>query len=121
MDSELAKLNVEEVCTLLQSNNFDSDVIAIFRRNKIPGNLMAKLEEAEMTDLGIEAWGDRRDLRKLILISSGKPAQKSGGSQAVARDRSANKVSQRAQDTTDSRELVRLTHRYRYTMAYQSL
>ena len=65
MDSELAKLNVEEVCTLLQSNNFDSDVIAIFRRDKIPGSLMAELEGAEMTDLGIEAWGDRRKLRKL--------------------------------------------------------
>lgn len=67
--TEMENLNVEEVCTLLESKGFEPDIIGVLRRQKVAGCILVDMDDAEMTEIGIEAWGDRRRLRK--LISSG--------------------------------------------------
>lgn len=70
---ELEDLNVDEVCSLLESKGFEPDLVSIFRKQKVSGCILVDLDDAEMEDIGIEAWGDRRRLRK--LISSGVAKQ----------------------------------------------
>lgn len=70
---ELEDLNVDEVCSLLESKGFEPDLVRVFRKQKVSGCILVDLDDAEMEDLGIEAWGDRRRLRK--LISSGVAKQ----------------------------------------------
>ena len=62
---ELEGLNVDE--------GFEPDFVSVFRKQKVAGCILVDLDDAEMEDIGIEAWGDRRRLRK--LISSGVAKQ----------------------------------------------
>ncbi len=73
---ELDDLSVEEVCSLLQSKGFEPDVIGVLRRQKVAGCILLDMDDEEMAEIGIEAWGDRRRLRKLISSSASLPPQK---------------------------------------------
>lgn len=63
---ELKDLSVEQLCGLLQTKGFGQDVIGVIRKHKVDGYILVDLDDDDMTDIGIEAWGDRRRLRKLI-------------------------------------------------------
>ena len=69
---ELEGLNVDEVCSLLESKGFEPDFVSIFLKQKVAGCILVDLDDAEMEDIGIEPWGDRRLCE---LISSGVAKQ----------------------------------------------
>ena len=66
--TKMENLNVEEVCTLLESKGFEPDIIEVLCRQKVAGCTLMDMDDAEMMEIGIEAWGDRRLWK---LISSG--------------------------------------------------
>ena len=66
-------LSVEEVCRLLESKGFEPDIIDVLRKQKVAGCILVDMDDAELMEIGIEAWGDRRRLRKLSGGFRGDP------------------------------------------------
>ena len=62
----MEKLNVDQICELLIEKGFGEDVAAVFKENKITGELLTQLDDADMKELGLKALGDRKNLRKLV-------------------------------------------------------
>jgi len=69
---ELEDLNVDEVCSLLESKGFEPDLVSIFRKQKVAGCILVDLDDTEMEDIGIQARGDRRRLHKVIMSGVAK-------------------------------------------------
>ena len=53
----MENLNVEEVCTLLESKGFEPEIIGILRRQKLTGCILMDMDDAEMMEIGIEGMG----------------------------------------------------------------
>lgn len=65
MASRFAPLSIAAVCSLLQTNGFDDEVVEIFRTNKIDGSTLLELNSDDLKELGIVALGDRKKLAKV--------------------------------------------------------
>ena len=64
--SEMAELSVSGLCKVLTDEKFDNDVVeTCFRDNKIDGETFLELNEGDLKELGVQAFGDRRKLQKL--------------------------------------------------------
>jgi len=60
-----ALLGVSELCCLLGEKGLDSDVIELFRSNKIDGAVFLDLNKEELKELGVVALGDRKKIEKI--------------------------------------------------------
>ena len=60
-----ASLGVSELCCLLGEKGLDSDVIELFRSNKIDGAVFLDLNKEELKELGVVALGDRKKIEKI--------------------------------------------------------
>ena len=58
--------SVLDVSDFLTANNFDEEVVKVFRCNKINGKVLSLLTEADFKELGLTALGDRRLLSHLL-------------------------------------------------------
>ena len=58
--------SISDVCDFLADNNFDEEVVIVFRRNKINGKVLSLLTEEDFKELGLAALGDRRLLSHLL-------------------------------------------------------
>ena len=76
--TEMENLSVEEVCRLLESKGFEPDIIDVLWKQKVAGCVLVDMDDAEMMEIGIEAWGDRRRLRKLISSGCVSQPEKTG-------------------------------------------
>ena len=62
--------SVEEVCRFIEEKGFENDVIELFRANRIRGQVLSMLTDAELKELGVTALGDRKILLKLFQRAS---------------------------------------------------
>lgn len=62
----MEKWSVAEVSEFLVANDFDVEVVELFRRNKIKGRVLKLLTEADLQEMGLTAIGDRRLLSHLL-------------------------------------------------------
>ena len=83
-------LSVEEVCRLLESKGFEPDIIDVLRKQKVASCILVDMDDAELMEIGIEAWGDRRRLRK--LISSGCSVSQPAKTGAIAKHSTASRT-----------------------------
>lgn len=58
--------SVSDVSDFLTSNNFDEEVVQVFRSNKITGKVLSLLSDEDFKELGLTALGDRRLLSHLL-------------------------------------------------------
>ena len=66
---DISDLTAEQLCTVLRSRKppFDEEVIEVFRKNKISGGVLLDiLEDDELQQLGVEAYGDRKRIKKMV-------------------------------------------------------
>ena len=66
-------LKVEELSELLSSRGFEPAVIQALRTQKVNGLLLLEMNDEDMIEVGIEAWGHRKRLRNLVADSSLQP------------------------------------------------
>ena len=64
--------SIAQVCELLSNHGFDEEVVEVFQRNKVSGNVLQLLDDIYMKELGISALGDRKRLR---LLTKAGPSQ----------------------------------------------
>ena len=64
---EFKDLSVDQLCEVLRTSSppFDDDVVHIIRRNKITGRVLAEINDRDLCELGVAAFGDRRGLLQL--------------------------------------------------------
>ena len=58
--------SVAEVSEFLVANDFDDEVVELFRRNKIRGKVLKLLTDRDLQEMGLTAIGDRRLLNYLL-------------------------------------------------------
>ena len=58
--------SVAEVSEFLAANDFEDEVIELFRRNKIRGKVLKLLTDNDLQEMGLTAIGDRRLLSHLL-------------------------------------------------------
>ena len=58
--------SILDVSDFLAANNFDEEVVKVFRSNKINGKVLYLLTEEDFRELGLTALGDRRLLSQLL-------------------------------------------------------
>ena len=62
----MEKWSVSQVCEFLASEDFDEEVVELFRVKKIRGRVFKLLKEEDLKQLGLTALGDRRLLIHLL-------------------------------------------------------
>ena len=55
----------EEICDLLREEDFEEDVIDVFRKNRIDSSTFLELTREDFLELGVTALGDRKKLLKM--------------------------------------------------------
>ena len=70
-----------EVCQFLEKKGFETDIIELFRTNKIRGEVLPLLKDVDYKEIGVAALGDRKMLLELFQ----KPRPKSLKSVTVIR------------------------------------
>ena len=58
--------SADEVCCFVADKGFESDVVELFRVNRIRGPVLSLLTDAKLKELGVAALGDRKLLLKLF-------------------------------------------------------
>ncbi len=54
-----------EICDLLREEDFEEDVIDVFRKNRIDSSTFLELTREDFLELGVTALGDRKKLLKM--------------------------------------------------------
>ena len=62
----MEKWSVNEVCDFLKQNDFEEDIIEIFRVNKIKGRVLPLLCDSDMEKLGLSALGDQKYFQHIL-------------------------------------------------------
>lgn len=62
----MEKWSVSQVCEFLAKEDFDEEVVELFRANKIRGRVLKLLKEEDLKHLGVTALGDIRLLLHLL-------------------------------------------------------
>ena len=55
-----------EVCQFLEKKDFETDVIELFRTNRIRGEVLPLLKDVDYKEIGVAAFGDRKMLLELF-------------------------------------------------------
>ena len=55
----------EEMCRILRDQQFEDDVVEVFRANRIDTTIFLELDKEDFAELGVTTLGDKK---KLILL-----------------------------------------------------